>query len=120
MTDDEYLTRVAVHGSVPEEDVPGDIMVTDEECDAIIEVLYVRPRKEYGVYSRRRQTLYLDHGGGPFETFDDALANAIETARNEGLPIQKSVYTYAPGSDADELGADRIPIPWADDEDADD
>lgn len=117
MTDEEYLTRVAVHGSVPD-DVPGDIEVTNKESDAIVEVLYVRPREEYDVYSRHHQTLYLDHDGGPFNDFMEALESAIETARSEGLPLLQQVYTYAPESDADELGSDRIPIPWSDDEDS--
>jgi hypothetical protein len=119
VTDEEYLTRVAVHGSIPD-DVPGDIEVTNEERDAIVEVLYVRPCEEYGVYSRHRQSLYLDHDSGPFDEFDDGLESAIETARGEGLPLLRRVYSWVPVSEADELGSDRIPIPWTDDdEDAD-
>ena len=80
--------------------------------DAIVEVLFVRTNDEYRVLSRRRQTLYLDHDGGPFDEFEDALESAIETARNEGLPLLRQVYSWVPVSEADELGADRIPIPW--------
>lgn len=117
MTDDEYLTRVALHGSIDAADVPEDIEVTTEELDAVVEILFVRHRDEYGVYSRHNQTLFLDHGG-PFEEFEDALEVAIETARSEDLPILQRVYTYAPESEAEkELGTERIPIPWGEDED---
>ncbi|EMA17037.1 hypothetical protein [Haloarcula amylolytica] len=115
MSDDEYMTRVAVHGSVPE-DVPGDIEVTNEERDAIVEILFVRSDDEYRVMSRHHQTLFLDHGGGPFDEFGDALESAIETARDEGLPLLRRIYSWVPVSEADELGVDRIPIPWEDDE----
>jgi hypothetical protein len=110
------MTRVTLHGSIPD-DVPGDIEVTDEERDAVVEILYVRPREEYGVYSRHHQTLYLDHNGGAFDEFEDALVSAIETARDEELPLLRRVYSWVHVSQADELGSDRIPIPWADDKD---
>lgn len=112
---DEYLTRVAVHGSIPD-DVPEDIEITNEERDAIVEVLYIRRDSEYRVLSRHRQTLYLDHGGGPHESFEAALNAAIETARDESLPLLRRVYSWVPDSEADEPGVDRIPIPWDDEE----
>jgi hypothetical protein len=117
MSEDEYLSRVALHGSIPD-DVPEDIEVTNEEPDVVVEILYIRPRKEYGVYSRHHQTLFLDHGGGgPFDEFEDALELAIETARSEDLPLLQRVYTYAPENEAEkELGAERIPIPWEEDD----
>ena len=118
---DEHLTRVALHGSINPDDVPSEVELTDKELEAIVEIIYVRNRREYGVYSRHRQTLYLDHGGGgPLSGFEEALEYAIETARSEGLPLLRRIYAWAPESQADELGADRIPIPWVDgDEDAD-
>lgn len=103
------------------DDVLGDIKTTDEELEGLVEILYIRADDEYRVLSRHRQSLYLDHGGGPFNSFEDALANAIETARSEGLPLLQHIYTYAPESQAEtELGVERIPIPWADEECEDD
>lgn len=118
MSDDEYLTRVAVHGSIPD-DVPEGTKVTNKELDAVVEILYIRANEEYWVLSRRRQTLYLDHGGGPFDEFEAALDSAIETAHDEGSLLRR-IYSWAPESDADELGSDHIPIPWANDEYEDD
>lgn len=115
MTDDDYLTRVAVHGSIPD-GVPGDIETTEEGFDAVVEILYVRSRKEYSVHSRHDQTFFIDHGDGRFDEFDDALASAIETVRDEELPLLQRVYTYGPENGVDELGSGRIPIPWDDDE----
>jgi hypothetical protein len=112
VTDDEYLTRVALHGNVTTEDVPGDVELTDEELDHLVEILYVRERDEYRVLSRHRQTLFLDHGGGPFDEFKEALANSIEIACSEDLPILQRIYTYVPERDDNELGVNRIPIPW--------
>jgi hypothetical protein len=116
VTDEEYLTRVAVHGSIPD-DVPDDIEMTDEERDGIVEILFIRQDDQYRVLSRRNQTLYLDHSGGPFDEFEDALVSAIETARDEDLPLLRRVYSWVPVSEADELGSDRIPIPWTDEDD---
>lgn len=104
MTDD-YLTRVAIHGSISPDDVPDGIELTNEEADAIVEILYVRSDDEYHVLSRHNQTLYLDHGtGGPYEAFDDALDNAIQTACSDGLPLLKKIYSWVSEENADELG----------------
>lgn len=116
MTDDEYLTRVAVHGSISSDDVPSGVELTDEELDAVVEIVYVRERDEYRVFVRHHQTLFLDYGGGSISEFDAAREVAIETARDEGHPLLRRIYAWVPVSEADELGADRIPIPWEDDE----
>lgn len=121
MSDEECYRRVAVHADISREDVPGDIELTDEELDAVIEIIYLRPDDQYGVYERHlgHGVLHLQHEW-PMDEFATALDHAIDTARDTGHPILKRIYSYAYQNDSEEFGEDRIPVPWEDDENDED
>ena len=116
--DDEYYRRVALHGSISDDDCPDDIQTTDEELDAVIEIVYFRPDDQYGVYERhiRSGALHLQHEW-PMDEFANALEHAIEISRETSHPLLKRIYAYTYQSDPEEPGEDRIPVPWSDDED---
>jgi len=115
--DDTYYRRAAIHGDfghlVPE------TLLTREELDDIIEVIYYRDRDEYSVNSRylRNGVLHLRHG--VCDGIKDAATLAIDVARDEGHPILRRVYTYVPSGEDEEPGEDRIPRPWYDDDEVD-
>lgn len=115
---DEYYRRVALHGTIDPDDVGDDIELTDEELDAVIEIIYFRLEGEYGVYERHiyRGVLHLQHEF-PMDEYSRALEHAIDLARSTGHPLLIHIYAWIPSDDPDELGEDRIPSPWESDED---
>lgn len=114
MSDDHYR-RVAIHADITDEDVPGDIETTDEELEAVVEITYLRPNDQYAVYERHlgRGVLHLQHDW-PMDEYQDALDHAIALARETGHPLLSRIYAYTFTTDPDELGEDRIPVPWDD------
>lgn len=119
----DYIRRVAVHGHIPSDDIPDDIESTDDETrfDATIEIIYRRHDDSYWIVARHRQTIFLRYEWDVTD-FSEAIDIAIETARDEDYPLQRTVYSWIPESDADnEIGAERINQPWeAADEEEDD
>lgn len=118
MSDGEAKTRVALHGVISGDEIPADIDTTDEDGEAsIIEILYDRDERHYRVLSRHRRTLYLGHCSGAIDSFEGALEATVEISRDEEYPLLRQVYSWVPVSQADEPGADRIHVPWAEDDD---
>lgn len=115
MSDDEHYRRVAIHADITDEDVPGDIETTKEELDTVIEITFLRPDEQYAVYERHleRGVLHLQHEW-PMDEYQDALDHAIALARETGHPLLSRIYAYTFTTDPDELGEDRIPVPWDD------
>lgn len=115
--DDEYLTRVMLHGSISREDVPSDAEVTEEEEDAIVEILFIRQNDEYRVLSRHARHSTSTREGACLRVRGCAGVRHRDRAKR-GYPSPQARLHLVSVGDAGELGTDRIFIPWAaDDED---
>ena len=111
LNDDTYYKRTAVKGHIDAE-VSAPAMLTSEELDDIIEILYFRDRDVFVTASRHldRGALHLIYEESP--TMGECVQAAIQAAEEHDLPLLDTVYTYVPDDTPEAPGEDRIPSPW--------
>ncbi|WP_336036657.1 hypothetical protein [Halobacterium yunchengense] len=111
---DEYYDRAAIHAHIHSDDVPSDVRITDQDThDRTAELVYHRDSDDYRALERFQGegVLYLQVAE-PRDHFEDALRDAIDYARANAIPLQRTVFAWTLRSSSLDPGAARLPRPW--------